>query len=275
MAQLVTHDHILYHGVMRSQRGNILFLILLAVVLFAALAYAVTSSMRGGGKNAGAENVQAAVAGMIQFMTDVETFITRARMIDNVKDEDFTFQVNATSNNPQNYQLSVGGSNCWIYNANCTRSACRVFKPWNPDGIAAQAFEKYVDPNSGGSSQGKAGHFDVKQVIIPNIGTNAPELVAMIGGLKAEICNEINRQQGLITNYTNNTAIEDIGETAATSRPDVLASTCGGNAVLNSTRVFGDEAMQFAGRRTFCAPYINSGNGVGSKLALWHVIIER
>lgn len=259
----------------RSQSGNILFLILLAVVLFAALAYAVTSSMRGGGKNANAENAQAITAGMIQFVTDVETFITRARMIDSVKDDEFTFQVNATSSNPQNYQLAVGGNNCWIMNANCTRAACRVFKPWNPDGIAAQTFDKAIDPNAAGSSQGKPGHLDVKQVIIPNLGTSAPELVAIIGGVKAEVCNEINRQQGLNTSYTTTMAIEDIGETPTTSRPDNMAPTCGAGAVLASTRVFGDEATQFAGRRTFCAPYVNGGNGTGSKLALWHVIIER
>lgn len=50
-----------------SEAGNILFLILLAVVLFAALSYAVTSSMKGGGKNASAEKKELIISQMFQY----------------------------------------------------------------------------------------------------------------------------------------------------------------------------------------------------------------
>ena len=263
-----------------KEAGNILFLILLAVILFAALSYAVTQSLRGGGKDASSENATVAAAGMIQFMTDIETFITRARLIDNVKDDEFSFRVdpNSTSSNA-NYMLQVAGTvNGYIMNiGGCTRTACQVFKPYNPSGIAAQRFEQYADPAHLASATGsgsKGGHLDVRQLAIQNIGTSAPDVVGLIDGLKPDVCNEINRQIGLTTNYDTSISIGSI-ETSATSRPLGLSPTWLGATVLNTTNVFGDEATQFAGRRSFCAPLNNSGNGAGSRLTFLHVLIER
>lgn len=76
----------------RYQRGNILFLILLAVVLFAALAYAVTSSMRGGGRDAGSETVQLQSAQITQYATSLEQSLARMRLMNNCRDDQISFE---------------------------------------------------------------------------------------------------------------------------------------------------------------------------------------
>lgn len=77
---------------MRSVRGNILFLILLAVVLFAALAYAVTSSMRGGGKSASTESANATAAALIQYGSLVENTVQRLMLSNDCKENQLSFE---------------------------------------------------------------------------------------------------------------------------------------------------------------------------------------
>lgn len=56
----------------RSERGNILFMILIAVALFAALSYAVTSSSRGGSKGIGEERARLLASRIVQYGTSIE-----------------------------------------------------------------------------------------------------------------------------------------------------------------------------------------------------------
>lgn len=85
-----------------SQRGNILFLILLAVVLFAALSYAVTSSMRGGGSDASPEKAQTIATQIINYATMVENTVQRLK-VTGCRDTEISFQNNTfagyTNNN--------------------------------------------------------------------------------------------------------------------------------------------------------------------------------
>ena len=74
------------------QRGNILFLILLAVVLFAALSYAVTGSQRGTVKDASGDKVELAASQIMQKGQMVEAAVMRLKLTKDCKDTEISFE---------------------------------------------------------------------------------------------------------------------------------------------------------------------------------------
>lgn len=80
-----------------TERGNILFLILLAVVLFAALSYAVTSSMRGGGKDASDEKLSLMASEILNQVALWRTAHERLRIPADVRQIHFNDSAKTTS----------------------------------------------------------------------------------------------------------------------------------------------------------------------------------
>ena len=119
----------------RSESGNVLFLILIAVALFAALSYVVTQSTRSGGGSTEREKNILSSAQMTQYPTALRTSIIRLVLggvgIENVKFNApgaFGASTNAEVFHPQGggatYQaapaeLMNGGlaQGVWVYNA--------------------------------------------------------------------------------------------------------------------------------------------------------------
>lgn len=248
---------------MTKQRGNILFLILLAVVLFAALSYAVTSSTRGGGNDVSTEKAQANAARYLQFTTLIENTVTRM-LLSGVKESEISF--GGTSN----YKSPNDGQWCWNSNPNCLTASCKVFDPAG-GGATPMMFEdigvRHPGYNVGANYYPKPGHIYIRQGAIYNVGTDAPDLIFSIMGVDAATCNEVNKRMGITTNFTSTTGNV---ETSGTSSPELFAG-CGANYYgFTSTRVFGDNDTRFAGQRTFCAPLDEPGY-----LSINQVIIAR
>jgi type II secretory pathway pseudopilin PulG len=63
------------------ENGNILFIILIAVALFAALSYAVTQSSRGGSKDASAELLELHTSEIFQYVASVQNALLRLRVV--------------------------------------------------------------------------------------------------------------------------------------------------------------------------------------------------
>lgn len=79
----------------RTQSGNVLFLILIAVALFAALSYAVTSSTRSGGGSGDAEKRNVDAAALIQYPVSVQVAVQRQILSNNISASNLLFDAPA------------------------------------------------------------------------------------------------------------------------------------------------------------------------------------
>lgn len=118
---------------MKNQQGNVLFLILIAVALFAALSYAVTRSSRGG-SNASSETQQLDTAQMMQYAASMKIAVQRLKLMNKCADNEFDFD--------------HGNFSSAVYQRGdaVVRADCAIFKgsgaglPWvaPPDSVQAQ-----------------------------------------------------------------------------------------------------------------------------------------
>ena len=193
-----------------TQRGNILFLILLAVVLFAALSYAVTQSLRGGGKDASAEDLQVQAADLIQYFSLVDTAVMRMTMSQNIRPENLSFSHTST-----NYVSGVPAIGANVDgNANCTTNTCQVFHT-DGGGVPSRIFEQYGDPPSNPTNGLMSGNMRLYVGKWPGAGTDLPDLFMRLIRMKPEICAEVNRQMG-ITNLPTSTGTQVVGNNPST-----------------------------------------------------------
>jgi hypothetical protein len=81
----------------RHQNGNVLFIILIACALFAALAYAVTKSSREPSSLATKEQATLNAAAVMQYFTRLNTTVSRLRLTSECSDTQISFENNIVS----------------------------------------------------------------------------------------------------------------------------------------------------------------------------------
>lgn len=217
-----------------AERGNVLFLILIAVALFAALSYAVTQSTRSGSGNTDRETNALNSAVLTQYPTAVRTAVVR--MLLGGKSID-TIGFDATST-----MTSTTGVN-------------GVFYPTGGGAVMSPVPEAVMNSGSEGTWYHN-GNFEV-----PGIGTSGAggnELIAFVPGITLGICLKVNDEFGIPTSggggtYSsgvpvvaatdaNITDSEDLGETFPTTDQEDIDN--GGTALDgNHTGCFYDSSM--------------------------------
>jgi hypothetical protein len=182
-----------------NQKGNVLFLILIAVALFAALSYAVTQSSRSGGDASRETNILNA-AQLTQYPTSIRTAVLRL-VIDGFQDTQILYNDPpsgfVTASEPFEVFATVGG------------------------GAIFQNAPTEVMQVGGGNTDGE--WFINMDFEVPNLGRNVTaslngnELIAFLPGITESVCTRINLEASVIAlpTDTNPVISTDLNGTAS------------------------------------------------------------
>ncbi len=237
----------------RKENGNVLFLILIAVALFAALSYAVTSSSRSGGGNSGEESNLVRSASVTQYPSSLRTAIIRMMVSNGIDAQAIVFAP------PSAFSTQCDTAN---KQANC------VFYPTgggaSPNSVPADLM-----------ATGAAGEwYFTGDFEIANVGTSdtaattgsitgpGNDIIAFLPGISTALCTKINEELGISGNTTDAGANWDI------QGADQLNDTSfAWNAEAD---IIGDAATLGLSGQAFGCLTDNAGEHI-----YYHVLIER
>ncbi len=229
---------------MKTQSGNVLFLILIAVALFAALAYAVTSSTRNGGGSISKEKAATNAAQILQYGTSLRNSIMRMKLSKGCTDDTIDFS------NPI-YQLNNG---TLLINANNTaplNKSCHLFDPAGGSAVPVIPTADALDISNSAlqtTTTSKLGHGAIRVLQIKEIGTDNAGVAAS---------NDV----VLVLNFPNQATCKAFNDlmnvnNPSGSPPDPATSGSWGtytNGSLTSTMVMDDAYIN--GKPAFCRSF--------------------
>lgn len=232
-----------------SQSGNILFLILIAVALFAALSYAVTQTT-GPGNNSKEETSLISGAQVSQYPSIIKTALVRMSVSKNLDHDEIYF------NRPS------GGDYTGIND--------------DPDNHANP--ERFVFHPSGGgvtyqspadsvlTADGDEWYFSALQAI-QDVGSTRPDVVAYLPGIAKSVCESINSKLGIDTMPVHNDHALSVFQSNIGPSLDEISLL----DTPAATNIIGDEASEalLAGKTAGCFETTDT------KYVYYQTLIER
>lgn len=171
------------------QNGNVLFLILIAVALFAALSYAVSSSSRSGNGTVSKEKAEAQAGRVLNFATAVQSAALRLSIGKGVTVQELKFNNDSVKRLDDNLAHGSLGSPA--------DPSLYIFHPQG-GGISPQLFEDLTRECIGcGSTQIKSGHFNFVWLNLPDTGTEQSDAVLLVIDINDDVCLAINKRIGI------------------------------------------------------------------------------
>lgn len=162
---------------MNRQSGNALFLILIAVALFAALSYALTSSGRGGG-NINKEQAEIYAGQILDHVAIVQNTFMRMEIIGNY-DQVF-------------YNESDETTSGTCYTATTSTSPCHTIGIFSTDGgVALPRFNFDLHYNNDGAWAYRIQQLQIGGV---DVGTSAHDVFLVVTHISDAVCASINQK---------------------------------------------------------------------------------
>ena len=224
----------------QAERGNMLFLILIAAALFAALSYVVAQSSRSGGGDAARDKARLAAADIMNQATAVQTSVGRL-LIGGCLDTDLSFE--------------SGNDTVHVNPGAPVDNHCHVFHPAGGGTPPRQADPQYAgDPR----------FYYVSSSAITNIATtctdpSCADLTMNLYDVGEVLCEELNTANGY------RVAVTDLPTDTQAGCPFEGTYDCAGNG--NAEIVFASPELR--GKNSVC--YRDTVKG----LTFTHVILER
>lgn len=164
---------------MRQEKGNALFLILIAVALFAALSYAITQSGRGGG-GIDREQAEIAAAQIFNYAAAMKTAHQRLMVLGGVDQVQLTFEDEDPS------------GTCY---SGVTGTTCTTIGLFSSEtGLPAPDIEPFFDTSVSDNRKMVWISSRLRDSDGDDYGTSAPDTFVGYAAIRDEICEAINRK---------------------------------------------------------------------------------
>lgn len=159
---------------MKDESGNVLFYILIAIILFAALSFTMSQMNRGGGGESNKELRQLQASEILQYTRALQTAVHNMK-IEGIEDGQISFET-----------PSVAG-----YNYASCGDACKLFLAGGGMAYMTPVIDDWLDGDQIASPNYGQWVFSGDNNVI-NVGTAAPDLLAILPWIRMDLCMEIN-----------------------------------------------------------------------------------
>lgn len=233
---------------MRSNSGNVLFVILIGIALFAALGFAMTQGSRGGSAKIDKEKAVLYAAELVAYANEIQVTFDHLWLQNRQAPEAISLGSPITC---AGLPSAPSCSRLQGIPPTCLDLHCRVF---TQDGgvLKPRIFEEMVENYTLGASSGRPrpGHPAAYAGRVVGLGGAGNEILIQITGIAQQICDVINKGFNLPSTTTM----------ATEGNIDTLHLWTDYTSLVNPTGILGDAATAIAGRRSGCYYATASGN---------------